>query len=137
MIVPAMNKARLFFLMRYLFAGLLAFTTNLSLFFMFINYFNMWYLTASTLAFILSVIVSFLAQKLVTFRDKTTDRVHHQAAMYITIALFNVAANGGFMFSFVDLVYMPYMFAQVLSAGIIAVWSLAVYRYVIFKHAIL
>lgn len=132
-----MNRARLFFLMRYLFAGLLAFTTNLSLFFIFINYFNMWYLTASTLAFIISVIVSFLAQKLVTFRDKTIARVHHQAAMYLVVALFNVAANGGLMFSFVDLEHMPHMFAQVLSAGIIAVWSLAVYRYVIFKHAVL
>ena len=32
MIVPAINRDRLFFLTRYLFAGLLAFATNLTLF---------------------------------------------------------------------------------------------------------
>lgn len=132
-----MNKARIFFLIRYLFAGGLAFATNLSLLFIFAHYLHLWYLTASTFAFIISVVVSFTVQKFITFRDKTTDRVHHQAAMYFGIALFNVTMNGLLMYSFVDLLHIPYMVAQVFSAGIIAVWSLAVYRYVIFKHAII
>ena len=130
-----MNKARIFFLIRYLFAGGLAFATNLALLFIFAHYFHLWYLTASTLAFIISVIVSFTVQKFITFRDKTTDKVHHQIAKYIAIALFNVSANGGMMYALVDMAQIHYMFAQVFSAGIIAVWSLAVYRYFIFKHA--
>jgi putative flippase GtrA len=135
MVIPTLNKVRLFFLMRYLFAGGLAFTTNLMLLFIFTNYFHLWYLTSSTLSFIISVIVSFTVQKLITFRDRTTDRVHHQIAMYIAIALFNVTANGGIMFSLVDKAHVHYMLAQIFSAGIIAVWSLGVYRYIIFKHA--
>ncbi len=135
MTLPVINKARVFFIMRYLFAGGLAFATNLSLLFIFAHYFHLWYLAASTLAFIVSVVVSFTVQKYITFRDKTTERVHHQAMMYLAIALFNVTANGVFMYSFVDLAHIPYMIAQVFSAGIIAVWSLGVYRYLIFKHA--
>ncbi len=127
--------ARLWFLTRYIFSGVLALTANLTLLFIFKNYFNIWYLYASTLAFIISVVVSFLAQKLITFRDKSTDRVHHQFASFVVIALFNVIANGGLMFSFVDMAHIQYMLAQLFSAGIIAVWNLVVYRYIVFAHA--
>lgn len=130
-----MNRVRLFFLMRYLFAGGVAFVTNLILLFVFAHYFHLWYLTASTFAFIVSVIVSFMMQKFVTFRDRTTERIHHQVVMFIGIALFNMTANGAIMFSFVDLRHIPYMIAQVFSSGFIALWSLMVYRYIIFKHA--
>lgn len=137
MVIPTVNKERFLFFMRYLFAGGLAFGTNLALLFIFAYYFHLWYLTASTLAFIVSVIVSFTVQKFITFRDRTTDTVHHQIAKYIAIALFNVSANGGIMYALVDLAQIHYMFAQIFSAGIIAVWSLGAYRYLIFKHAVI
>lgn len=135
--VIMLNKERVFFLVRYLFAGGLAFATNLALLFIFAHYFHLWYLTASTLSFIISVIVSFTVQKFITFRDRTTDNVHHQIAKYVAIALFNVTANVGIMYLLVDSAHVHYMIAQIVSAGIIAVWSLAVYRYLIFKHAVI
>lgn len=135
--MPTLNRERLFFLLRYLFAGGLAFATNLALLFIFAHYFHLWYLTASTLSFIISVIVSFTVQKFITFRDRTTDNVHHQIAKYVAIALFNVTANVGIMYLLVDSAHVHYMIAQIVSAGIIAVWSLAVYRYLIFKHAVI
>lgn len=129
------HKAQLFLLARYLFAGGLAAATNLLLLFVFTDYFGWWYLVSSTLAFIISGFVSFTIQKFVTFRDRTTDKIHHQAAMYIVFALFNVIANGGLMFSFVEWAHVHYLLAQVFSGAIIAAWSLVVYRYVIFKPA--
>ena len=121
-------------LARYIFSGFLAFTTNLVLLFVFKNYLHWWYLTASTLAFIISVIVSFMAQKFITFRDKSTSRVPHQIALYFIIALFNVFANGVLMFSFVDIAHIQYLLSQVFSAGMIAIWSFALYRFVIFPN---
>lgn len=135
MILPPLNKAYLFFLARYLFSGGSAFAVNLSLFFIFTRYFHVWYLTASSLAFFISVIVSFTMQKFVTFRDRTTDKVHLQAVLYVALLLFNMAGNGVLVFSFVELGHIPHMLAQVFSAGIIAVWSLVVYRSIIFKNA--
>lgn len=129
------HKAQLFLLARYLFAGGLAAATNLILLFVFTDYFHWWYLAASTTAFVISGFVSFTIQKFVTFRDRTTDKIHHQAVMYIAFALFNVIANGGLMFSFVEWAHIHYLLAQVFSGGIIAAWSLAVYRHVIFKPA--
>lgn len=128
-----LNKDRVFLLIRYIFAGGLAFMTNIGLLFIFVKYLEWWYLTASTIAFIISVIISFLAQKYITFRDKTTDRVGHQATQYIIIALFNVTANAIMMFILVDIIHILYLISQVISAGLIAVWSLFVYRFIIFR----
>jgi putative flippase GtrA len=127
------HKSQLFLLMRYLCAGGFASATNLLLLFVFTDYFHWWYLASSTIAFIISGFVSFTVQKFVTFRDRTTDKIHHQAVMYIAFALFNVIANAGLMFSFVEWAHVHYLLAQVFSGVIIAVWSLVVYRYVIFK----
>ena len=120
---------------RYLFSGLLAFATNIGLFFIFKNYFHLWYLTASTTAFIVSVLVSFAAQKFITFRDRTTDGVHRQMVSYVIIAVINVLVNGVLVYFLVDVLYLSAMISQVISAAVIAIYSLVLYRVVIFHHA--
>lgn len=131
---PVSHKSKILLFSRYLFSGFLAFGTNLLLLFVFKHYLGWHYLSASTVSFIVSVIVSFLAQKFITFQDKSRDRVHHQLFKYVVIALFNVLVNGALMFSFVDLVHLSYLLSQFFSAGIIAFYSLFLYRFVIFSH---
>jgi ribosomal subunit interface protein len=128
------KKTRLFFLARFLCAGLLAFAVNISLLFILKEYFHIWYLYASTYAFIISVIASFLAQKFITFRDRSRSRVAYQLTLYVIIALLNVVVNGVLMFSFVDVFHIPYLISQICSAALIALWSLAAYRFIIFRH---
>lgn len=130
-----LSRARLFFLARFLYAGLLAFVANMLLLLIFKEYLRMWYLYASTYAFIISVLVSFLAQKFITFRDRSQGRVPYQLTLYVIIALINVMVNGVFMFSFVDVMRIPYLVSQIFSAAIIALWNLAAYRFIIFTHA--
>jgi dolichol-phosphate mannosyltransferase len=127
-----LDRQRLFLLLRYLFAGGLSFITNIGLLFVFTAYLNLWYLTASTFAFIISVIVSFLAQKYITFRDISTNRITYQMTQYIAIAIFNVIANAIIVFILVDFIRIIPLLAQIISAGFIAVWSLFVYRFIIF-----
>jgi glycosyltransferase involved in cell wall biosynthesis/putative flippase GtrA len=131
----AENRAVWHLLFRYLCSGGLAFVSNLGLFVFFEQVFDLWYVAASTLAFIISVGVSFLAQKFITFRDHSRDRTFRQFGWYIVIALFNVSMNALMMYAFVDGLHLSHLFAQVLSAGLIAVWSLGVYRYIIFPNA--
>jgi len=129
-----LDKRRLFLLMRYLFAGSLSFVSNIGLLFIFETYLSWWYLISSTLAFIISVVVSFLAQKYITFRDKSTDHLSQQMVQYILIVVFNVIINAIIVFILVDFIHILPIWAQVISAGIIAVWSLFVYRFVIFHQ---
>jgi len=128
-----LDKKRLFLLVRYLIAGGLSFISNIGLFLLFEKYLGWWYLIASTLAFIISVVVSFSAQKYITFRDTSTDRISQQMGQYILIAVFNVIANAIMIFIFVDLIHLPLVLSQIISAGFIAVWSLFVYNFMIFS----
>lgn len=130
-----LSKRRLFLLIRYLFAGGLSFTSNVGLFFVFTTYLGWWYLIASTISFIISVVVSFLAQKYITFRDMSIDGISQQMFQYVLIAIFNVIANAIIVFTLVDLTHLFPVLAQVISAGIIAMWSLFVYKFIIFSNS--
>lgn len=130
-----LSRARLLFLARYICSGLLAFAVNILLLFIFKEYFHIWYLYASTYAFIISVLVSFLSQKFITFRDRSTSHMRYQFTLYVILALINVAINGVSMFSFVEISHIPYLLSQIFSAAIIALWNLAAYRFIIFTHA--
>lgn len=129
-----LDKQRLFLLIRYLFAGSLSLVTNIGLLFVFVVYLGWWYLIASTVSFIISVNISFLAQKYITFRETSTHRIPRQMVQYILIAVFNVIANAIMVFVLVDFINIFYLWAQIVSAGIIAIWSLFVYRFVIFHN---
>jgi putative flippase GtrA len=126
--------SHLFLIARYIFSGFLSFSTNLGFLYIFKNYFHMWYLLASTLAFIIAVLVSFVAQKFITFKDGSKEGMHKQFWMYAGICTFNVFANAGMMYFLVDVWNVQYMVAQVASAFIIAVYSLFAYRFLIFSH---
>lgn len=128
------NKDRILLLIRYVFAGGLSFITNIALLYYFETYLMWWYLTASTMAFVISVIVSFLAQKYITFRNKSRENIPKQMVQYIAIAIFNVITNGIIVFLLVNFVKFTTILSQVISAIIIAVWSLFVYRFIIFRH---
>jgi len=128
------SKSRIFLLLRYIFAGGLSFVTNIALLYYFETHLKWWYLTASTVAFIISVVVSFLAQKYITFRDKSRHNLSKQMFQYIAIAVFNVITNGIIVFVLVNFVHLITIWAQIISAIIIAVWSLFVYRFIIFHQ---
>ncbi|MBI3442703.1 MAG: glycosyltransferase [Candidatus Sungbacteria bacterium] len=132
--VSVFGAARFLFLARYLLSGILAFAVNLLVLFILTEYFRVWYLYASTDAFIISVVISFLAQKFITFRDRSRARMPYQLTLCIILALMNMGANGVFMYSFVGLLHISYMVSQIFSAAIIALWSLAAYRFIIFAH---
>ncbi|PIP86872.1 hypothetical protein COW81_03350 [Candidatus Campbellbacteria bacterium CG22_combo_CG10-13_8_21_14_all_36_13] len=131
-----LDRGRVFLLIRYLFAGGLSFTTNVGLLYIFETYFNWWYIASSTLAFVIAVVVSFLAQKYITFQDKSKDEISIQILQYVIIAFVNIIANGVMVFVMVEYIHLTPVIAQVISAGFIAVWSLLVYRFIIFNQKI-
>lgn len=126
------NIERTLLLIRYLFSGGLSFATNIVFLYIFATFFHIWYLLASTFAFIVAFVVSFLAQKFITFQDKSRDRVPREVSLYLALALFNLGANALMMYTLVDIFNIQYLISQVISAGLIAVWNLAIYRYIIF-----
>lgn len=120
-------------LVRYLVAGGISAMVLIGGLYILHGLFDLWYVAASSLSFLVAVVVSFLLQKYWTFQDRVADVARRQFVYYLLIALINLAINAGLMYFFVDLCHVWYLLSQVLSAGIVAVWSFFVYKHLIFK----
>lgn len=121
-------------LIRYAISGGTALALDLVLLYVFTDIFGWWYLWSTIVAFAIAIVVSFVLQKFWTFGDRATNRVHRQFALFIVIALGNLALNTYLMYVFVEYFGIPYLLSQIIAAGIIAVGSFFIYRRFIFNQ---
>ena len=122
-------------LVRYLFAGGCGAAVNLGIFIVLIHLTAIWYLAASVIAFSLSIVVSFLMQKYWTFRDRSNDRIHAQAALYFAITGLNLLINTLLIYLFVHYAHLHYIIAQIIASVLIAVESYFAYQRFIFEKS--
>jgi putative flippase GtrA len=93
------------------------------------------YLTASSIAFVLAVVVSFLLQKFVTFEHTGRTEIPRQFIHFFFLACMNLLANGALMYLLVEQVALHDVLAQMLTMATIAVWSFFLYKHFIFKKS--
>lgn len=120
---------------RYCFAGVTAAAVHLSLLFALVHFAGMWYLAAASIATIFAVVSSFLLQKFWTFQHRDSRRIHVQFFAFAFIALGIVGANALFMYILVEWAGIWYMFAQVISAAVLATINFALYGRLVFTNA--
>ncbi len=130
------SEQRIFRVARYLVAGGTGAFVNLGTLFVLVHFGEFYYLTGSVVSFLVAFSVSFILQKLWTFRDfeKNNALVGKQLYRYLLIALFNLFLNVLFMYFFVDIFGFWYMLAQFVSAGLIAILSYYLYKFFVFGN---
>src|SRR3989344_6102230 len=109
-------------LLRYLVAGLTGASTNIGLLYIFTDIFKIWYLYSSLLSFVVAVVLSFILQKFWTFNDGDVEKVHHQFTRFLGVALLAIVVNTISMYILVDIFKMWYIFAQIITGAVIAVF---------------
>lgn len=119
-------------LLRYLVAGITGAATQIGLLYVFTDIVGLWYLYSSIFSFLAAIIVSFLLQKFWTFADKKTDKMHHQFGKYMVVAILGLLVNTLAMFLLVDLLFLWYILAQIITGAIIAVMNFLMYKFFIF-----
>ena len=117
----------------YVIVGATAATTNLSLYSILIYHMHIWYLTAAFISFCCAAVVSFTLHKYWTFRKHSLKNLTREIALYLAIAIFNSAINGGLLFVFVQWFSIHKLFANIISNSIVALWSFFIYKYITFK----
>ena len=122
---------------RYVVAGLISVSINIGLLYSLTEFAGLWYLFSSTIAFVIAVVVSFTLQKFWAFKEHSTDELAKQASIFISLALLNLAFNAGLMYTLVELVFVPYILAQIIVGALIALWSFFAYHFLIFKRTVL
>jgi len=120
---------------RYIISGSIAALISLGILYMLTDVFGVWYLFSSTAAFVCAFFVSFLLQKLWTFKNAHTHDISRQLLLYFLTALVGLSANAIFMYVLVSIMEVWYMLAQVFSSGSIALATFFIYGNVVFNHA--
>lgn len=92
-------------------------------------------IASTTIAFIIASTVSFLLQKIWTFKNYNTAVIHLQAIRYLCIALINMGINAILMHMLSDRLAIYYLIAQFITSGLIAIESYLLYRFIVFKEA--
>lgn len=121
-------------LIRYIFSGGFSSFLDISLLFVLTEFFHVYYLASAVIALTTSFIVRFLLQKKFTFRDTNMITVQKQLFFYSVLYAVSMVATTGFLYFFVEIFHVWYVFAQVLTIGIMAGVSFFAYRYIIFPE---
>lgn len=115
-------------IIRFLISGGSAATVDIAVLWILEEKFDMWYLTASVLAFLVAFLVSFFLQKFWTFRDANKEGMHRQMVVYFTVSVINLCLNTLLMYVFVDWFGIWYILSQVIVSLMIACMSFFIYR---------
>ncbi|MDO8589694.1 MAG: GtrA family protein [bacterium] len=118
---------------RYLISGGSAAVINLTMLFILVHFFYMWYLLASVVAFIVAVAVSFMMQKFFTFNDYTKEKIRQQSLVYLGIQILNLGVNALLLYISVDMLHIHYLISQFFVLGLVAVYSFFVFKYLVFS----
>lgn len=118
---------------RYLASGAVVYGINIGLVYVFSEVFRWWYLISSAVAFVVSVVVSFLVQKFWTFRDRDMSVWRAQLTSTFGLSMANLILNVVSMYGMVSYMHVNYLVSQVLVSALIAAVSFIVYQYVIFR----
>jgi len=119
--------------LKYLVSGATVAIVELTLLYVFTQFFGVWYIFSAVLAFLFAFCVSFSLQKFWTFQDKAKEVIHKQASVYLFISVANLGINIVALYLLVQVAGLWYLFAQVLISGAIAVWNFLLYKFVIFR----
>lgn len=105
-------------IVRYVISGGTSAAINLATLSLLYYVFNIYYIFASIVAFIVSFFISLVLHKFWTFEDKSTHGVHKQAGKYLISSILGLIINTTILYICVDLVHM-YVFLGQIIAGVL------------------
>lgn len=123
-------------IVRYVISGTLATATNLGITALLAGYTRMHYLVIVSIAFVISVVVSFSLQKFFTFHEHSLSSAPKQLLSFIAVASINLLINDFFVYLLVKVTGVGMLVLdQAIASLVIACYSFFLYRYGIFRLA--
>ena len=110
-------------LARFLSAGSIGFGVYCVLLYVLTEYAEWWYLTSSITALVVNYSITFVLQKLWTFRDTTTHQLWRQSGHYILMVSGFYISNTVLLYVLVEYLGMWYMLAQALISIFLTIVS--------------
>ena len=117
---------------KFLVAGCFSGGSDLVFLYILFGLFKVSIVLATSVAFILSFLVSFALQKFWTFRNYSQDKVAKQIFLYILFAFVGLNLNGVFMHILVNRYNVWYLLAQFMVNLVIGFLNFLTYKFIIF-----
>lgn len=118
-------------MVRFLITGILAFLTTLSLLYVLTEWFSLWYLYSATIAYAISIAVSFAFQKFWTFQNSISAAARAQFIRFLFLNIMNIGLNACGVYLLTEL-GLWYIMSEFLVALLIALSSFGIMRRFIF-----
>lgn len=119
---------------KFLIAGSFAGAADLIFLFILHGLLKLPIVMSTTMAFVLSFLVSFTLQKFWTFRNHSQERMIRQLIVYILNMAIGLYVNGWLMYQLVDQYNIWYLLAQLMVNLVIGGWNYIAYRFIIFHR---
>ncbi|MFZ1987934.1 MAG: GtrA family protein [Minisyncoccia bacterium] len=120
---------------RFVVSGIVAAGVNLAIFHVLTSMVGLWYLYAVVVAFLISFFVSFLLQKLWTFKDGSSETIHKQVASFFLLQFSNMFLNITGVFVLVEYAGFWSIAAQFITLLILAVETFLISHWFIFSSS--
>jgi putative flippase GtrA len=128
-----MHKGLVRFL-KYASVGGSTFVFDLFLLYLLIDYFRIYYVLATAMAFGVAVSINYFVSRRFVFKG-TLRSVHEGYGIFILTALVGLGTVTGLMVLFVEVFHLHYIPARIIIAGIVGLWNYFMNLYVNFKVA--
>ncbi len=119
---------------KYIISGGMAAAVDLGGLFILTEIAGVWYLFSAVIAFVLSLLTSFLLHKFWTFRENSLQRIKKQFIFFTALALLNLALNILLLYVAVDILNIWYMAAQFVIMGVLAFMNFIINKTITFRH---
>lgn len=118
---------------RYGVSGVMGGLVQVASLYVFVDWLTVWYIYGVALAFLISLVCTFVLQKFWTFQDYSTDTLTRQSFFYVMIAVGTLALNVVLMYVLVDVLHYWYIVAQIIVVGTVGVLSFFMNKALTFK----
>ena len=119
---------------KFFVAGGIASVTDLFFLFLFHGLFNLSIVVSTSIAFLLSFLVSFYLQRVWTFDSKEEKKMPRELTLYMLNAFLSLNINGFGMHLLVNNMGIWYLLSQIIVNIILGLLNFFIYKFIIFRH---
>ncbi len=114
--------------------GFIAFCIDYGIFLVLTYAFNISYLIAGAIAFIVSTIFNYIASMRYVFQGKETQTAMQQFTIFVVLSLIGLGLNQVFLWLFVDTCHIPEWFAKLIATAIVMVYNFVTRKFFLEDH---
>jgi len=119
-------------LIRYLFAGGVAFIVDVSILYVLTEFAHIHYMISSTISFTIGLIISYLISILWVFNEKRIEKKTVELTVFAAIGGVGLILTSSFMWFFTSILLLHYLFSKILTTAVVFIWNFLAKKRILF-----